>query len=147
METYIIFSPGWLRCCFKLKANVFPSPSSSRPLPHSCVFQLQSCENKSSFGFCCFTAAIGDVRVNTESIRNAGRMGCSCDAARLEMGLRAERLPVFPGRTTARGLRFDLFKGRCLPPRWRLGCHSLALKKGRGLYSGRNQSLCRNNYV
>lgn len=32
------------------------------------------------------------------------------------------------------------------PPRWgRLGCRSLALKKGRGLYSGRNQSLCRNN--
>lgn len=77
VETYIIFFfffAGFLLCCFKLKANVLPSPSFLLPHPHLCMFQLQSCENKSSFGFCYFKTAIGDVRVNTKSIKNAGRM-------------------------------------------------------------------------
>ena len=76
VKTYIIFFLwlGFLLCCFKLKANVLPSPSFLIPHPHLCMFQLQSCENKSSFGFCYFKTAIGDVRVNTKSIKNAGRM-------------------------------------------------------------------------
>ena len=84
VETYIIFFffffwLGFLLCCFKLKANVLPSPSFLIPHPHLCMFQLQSCENKSSFGFCYFKTALGDVRVNTKSIKNAGRLQCSCN--------------------------------------------------------------------
>lgn len=82
VETYIIFFvvAAFLLCCFKLKANVLPSPSFLLPHPHLCMFQLQSCENKSSFGFCYFKTA----SVMSESILKALRMLAECNAAAIQ---------------------------------------------------------------
>ena len=148
LYNFFFFWLGFLLCCFKLKANVLPSPSFLIPHPHLCMFQLQSCENKSSFGFCYFKTALGDVRVNTKSIKNAGRLQCSCNPTWCwKWGWEHKGFPYSQGAQLLAALALISSKAAASSSMERLGCHWLALKKGRGLYSGRNQSLCRNNYV
>lgn len=119
LYNFFFFFAGFFLCCFKLKANVLPSSSFLLSHPHLCMFQLQSCENKSSFGFCYFKTAIGDVRVNTKSIKMLAE--CNAAAIQHDAGNGVESIKAFHIPRAHNCLRPWLWSLQRLlpPPRWR----------------------------